>query len=68
MFGKIIERYCWNCDETIQSRISARYIIGEEEYYDLCYCPKCKNDLAEEDRRIIKKTVADKKEIIIIRY
>jgi len=68
MFGKTIERHCPNCNENIKTNVSNGFNIDGKKYYKVCFCPKCKTDLAKEDRTIINKAKDEEKEIRVMRY
>ena len=49
-------------------KVSTGFNIDVKKYSKVCFCPKCKIDLAIEDRTIINKAKDEGKEIRVMRY
>lgn len=68
MFGKVIERYCPNCEGGFKTRVLVGFNIDGKNYYDSCICPKCNEDVSKEDRKIIRKAKKEGKDFSVIMY
>lgn len=66
MFGETLEKHCSNCEENVKYTTTVLYMIDGKEYTNSFICPKCHEDLAEEDREAIRKARNEGKNIAIV--
>lgn len=55
MFGEILKKYFPKCKEDVKYTTAILYMIDGKEFTDDFNCTKYNEDLAKEEREIIKK-------------
>lgn len=66
MFGEILKKYCPTCKEDVNYTTAVLYMIDGKEYTDTFYCPRCNEDLAKEEREIIRKAQNEGKDVVVV--
>lgn len=66
MFGATVEKYCLNCKEHVKQITTILYMVDDKEYIDQFDCPKCKEDLAKEDKSAIRQARLDGKSVTAV--
>lgn len=66
MFGETLIKHCPNCKENVKYTTAILYMIEGVEYTATFICPKCKTDLAEEDREFIRKARIEGKNVVAV--
>lgn len=61
MFGIELKRFCKHCNEEVTVVTATGYSYKGKDYSDYLFCPKCKNDITEEDRKVINEALANDK-------
>ena len=68
MFGITLKKNCPSCNEEVKYISSVIYSIDGQDYTDTFICPNCNEDLAKEEREIIRKARIEGKDIGVIMW